>query len=162
MAAAAAVLLAVGVGWSVVQDRRASEPVAQIAATSVAGAFAELVTPAGREKLSLGRPFATGDTPREVLLGGQHRVVMNAQTAATFRARAVKAATNAAARHPAYDIDLANGEVYVEVVPGHPFTVRTTTAVLTVTGTKFGVRAEPGRTDVVLAHVRHFGMMRRG
>jgi hypothetical protein len=49
-----------------------------------------------------------------------------------------------------YEIQLAKGELYVEVVPGNPFTVRTANARLAITGTKFDVRAEGDKTELTL------------
>jgi len=95
------------------------------------------------------QPVRSDDQPLEMLVGGLHRVVMNRHTVASFRAVGQAAPPGADSRQ-AYEIQLAQGELYVEVVPGHPFVVNTPNARLQITGTKFSVRAAPGRTDLVL------------
>jgi len=110
--------------------------------TSVASGrgYAELVTAGGREALALGQPIISGGERREIWLGGEHRVVMNRNTLATL----------ARDSQGAYRVHLSRGELYVEVVPGHPFTVTTGNALLAITGTRFDVKAEAGRTELAL------------
>ena len=102
---------------------------------------AELITGNQRRALALGQPL-TSEGRQELLLAGMHRVVMNQHTTATFTVNS----------QGAYQIQLAAGELYVEVVPGHPFTVTTSNARLTITGTQFDVKAAPGagRTELTL------------
>ena len=155
VAAAACVLIAIGIGWLALRNGDSGQPLPGVAVNpdgSSMGASAELVTSQGRRCLPLNRPHKTHDRPQEVLLGGMHRVVMNRNTTATF----------AVARGPArdgvapqdgdgpYEIQLAQGELYVEVVPGHPFTVKTDNARLVITGTKFDVLADRSKTELVL------------
>ncbi len=156
-AAAASILVAVGIGWIVLQNRGNSQPGPDIVAIEtpdkiLANAFAELVTSTGRQKLALGQPIKAEDQPQEIMLGGMHRVVMNRNTTATFMVTHAPAPEGDGSQDGAvpYEIQLAQGELYVEVVPGHPFTVRTDNALLTITGTKFDVFAGPGRTELIL------------
>ncbi len=155
-AAAASILIAVGIGWIVLQNHGDGQLADQdIVATQTkhripANAFAELVMSSGRQKLALGQLVKVEDRPREILLGGKHRVVMNTNTVATFDAVIGQPDDQVAENEVAYGIQLAMGELYVEVVPGHPFTVRTDNSLLKITGTKFGVLAEPGRTELTL------------
>jgi len=98
--------------------------------------FAELVTGQDRKPLAMNQPFATAGEPQEILLGGMHRVVMNRHTKATFSASAAGGDGGAAGGNGApttpqrrqngrdahagkvpYEIQLAQGELYVEVVP---------------------------------------------
>ena len=96
-----------------------------------------------------GNDISTGDDAQEILLDGKHRAILNAHSRAVF--------TRIAA-HPAdgrlgpagVAVQLVAGEVYLEVVPGHPFSIRTDNAVVGVTGTILDVRAAPAQTDVFL------------
>ncbi|MCY2927502.1 MAG: FecR family protein [Planctomycetota bacterium] len=90
--------------------------------------------------------MTTDERPQELLLGGLHRVVMNARTSVTVSAAPAKAPGS----KTAFEIRLAHGELYVEVVPGHPFTVRTGNARLDITGTRFDVRADGNKTELTL------------
>lgn len=101
--------------------------------------YAELVTADGPKALALGEPVQTQDQRREILLGGMHRVVMNQNTSATF-----------SADQGSYQIRLVQGGMYVEVMPGHRFTVMTANARLEITGTKFDVRAQSDKTELTL------------
>jgi len=154
--AAASILIAVGMGWTILQSRSSGRPAGQAIVASrtqkgiPADAYAELITSSGRNRLALGRPVKAGDEPQEVILGGRHRIVMNTGTVATFDAAPTQFEDHVANDKVAYDIQLAEGELYVEVVRGHRFTVRTDNALLTITGTKFDVFAEPGRTELIL------------
>ena len=154
IAAAASIAIAVSVGWMVFHRQLSSNTaqeavvVTRIHPDTSRNAFAELVEPSGRQGLALGQPVTAGDQLREIMLGGMHRVVMNKNTRATFFARAIGA--NGDNRQLQYNIELAKGELYVEVVPGHPFVVRTDNALLRITGTKFAVWADPDQTDLVL------------
>ena len=145
-------LLAYG-GWNACMSTRPAAPDANLVATNAVQSplfFAERITPAGREPVQLGEPIACQDTPQEILIAGKHRVVMNTDTTATIRS-AAKAHTSGGEK---YAIQLAKGELYVEVVPGHAFEVTTPNAQLTITGTKFNVRTSPApgsnRTDLTL------------
>lgn len=110
-------------------------------------AFVTLITPSGQRDLPLGHAFHATDKPQEVLLGGMHRVVMNADTSTVFSAESVDIDTERRAR---YAIQLSKGEIYVEVVPGHPFEVKTNNALLNITGTKFDVRVDSDKTELTL------------
>ncbi len=153
-AAAASILIAVGITWVASGkrgDNQAAAPhvIATKARDTIAQkAFAEFITSSGRRSpLALGQPVQTDDKPQEVVLGGMHRVVLNGRTSARFTSGRLGQSTQRQAR---YDIQLAEGELYVEVVPGHTFTVRTDNALLRITGTKFNVLAKPGRTELIL------------
>ena len=154
IAAAACILVAIGVGWLTLRNAGSHQlpsgtPVASNPVTPAA--FAELVTPQGRKPLALGRLVTTDAQPQEILLGGMHRVVMNRNTIATIAAAPVLGRGDAPGdRKAPYEIQLAQGELYVEVVPGHPFTVRTANARLDITGTKFDVRVEGDKTELTL------------
>lgn len=108
------------------------------------GFFADEVTASSTKPLPLGPWVTTGEHLVEVRLGGLHRVVMNKNTSARF------GVASAASQKNGYTIDLRQGELYVEVVPGHPFTVKTPNALLAITGTKFDVKIRDDRTDLVL------------
>jgi len=153
IAAAACLVLAVGIGWTVLRSGRPARPGGvAVNHSQPEGAFAEFITPRGRTPLPLGTPVKTDESPREVLLGGMHRVVMNRDAEATFSAVG-DPACQAGASSPAkltYEIRLSRGELYVEVVPGNPLTVQTPNALLAVLGTKFDVLARDGRTELVL------------
>jgi hypothetical protein len=153
LAAAACILIAISIGWLTLRNSNPGQSASRIAINSngSSDAFAELVTDQGRKPLALNRPMATADQPQEILLGGMHRVVMNRNTKATFAA--APALTRGDAPQDGkvpYEIQLAQGELYVEVVPGHPFTVRTGNARLDITGTKFDVLAGDDKTELVL------------
>jgi len=150
LAAAASILIAIGISWFVVHKRNTSQrtPIAARTVGSLAG-FAELVTADGREPLTLNRPVTTAAQPQEILLGGMHRVVMNRNTTASFSAEP-RRTTGPRAGKISYEIQLAQGELYVEVVPGHPFIVKTANARLDITGTKFNVVADGDRTELTL------------
>lgn len=155
-AVAACIVAGAGIGWMTLRSDGTGVSVKPEALVSKsqdstqASAFAELVTSSGRRSLDLCQPVQTACQPQQVVLGGMHRVVMNSNTAATFCA--------AAAEHPGqfrrdratYEVRLSQGEIYVEVVPGHPFIVRTGNALLTIAGTIFDVRAESGQTELTL------------
>ncbi len=152
MAAAACILIAIGVGLVLMQEGDSGQYRPGIAANGSGGppvALAELVTPEGRKPLALDQPITTTDQPQEILLGGMHRVVMNRNTKATvaFEPRCTEG--RYVGKIP-YAIQLAQGELYVEVVPGNPFTVKTANARLDITGTKFDVVADGNETEVTL------------
>ncbi|MCY2924118.1 MAG: FecR domain-containing protein [Planctomycetota bacterium] len=149
VAAAACVLAAVGVGWRMLSSHSSNAPAAGVADRAVAPSPApliELVTPRGLAPLALNRPVTADERPQELLLAGLHRVVMNTQTSVTVSAAPAKAPGGKAA----FEIQLARGELYVEVVPGHPFTVKTGNARLDITGTRFDVRADGDKTELTL------------
>jgi len=153
-AIAAGVILAANlVGFQLRKTAPPGAPLQALASRMGGTAFAELVTPSGRQPLLLGQTIeARGEktSPREVLLGGMHRVVMNGGTSAVFLAGDSSGDRRAGERGPTYEIHLAQGEVYVEAAPGHSFTVRTDNALLQITGTRFDVRTQPGKTEVLL------------
>ncbi len=133
-------------------------PAARAQGEAIQEPSAEIVTTAGRQPLAFGQVVETACGPREILLGGIHRVVMNAETSASFAACGPAGPGRPAAGPAAYTVRLARGELYVEVVPGHPFLVETPNALVKVTGTKFDVRAAAESTELVLlAGVVRFG-----
>lgn len=132
-AMAACVALVIVGGWLMNSHLKPASPKAP-------QGYAELVTSGGRQTLALGQPVTTRDQRREILLGGMHRVVMNHNTAAAFTADS----------QGRYQVQLAQGELYVEVVPGHPFIVTTANARLEITGTKFDVKAAQDKTELTL------------
>ena len=154
--AAASILIAVGIGGLILGSRGDHPPstpdiaVLQPPIGSPANAFAEVVTPSGRQALPLGKPIEAGSRPQEILLGGKHRVIMSTGTRAVFSAGSGQPEDQLVHENVAYDIRLDQGELYVEVVPGNPVTVKTGNALLAITGTKFDVLASPGRTELVL------------
>jgi hypothetical protein len=145
-AMAACILLLVSVTrsvlWKLSPRLPASSPVATTTPLPHAEKrfYAEILTPTGRREIALGQTVAAGSQRQEILLGGMHRVIMSPGTSAAF----------AQAQNGAYEIALPSGRIYVEVVPGNPFIVHTSNALLTITGTKFDVTAQPLRTDLVL------------
>ncbi len=68
---------------------------------------------------------------------------MNTETSVTFGAENI-------GKKVRYDLQLAKGELYVEVIPGHPFTAKTPNAQLIITGTRFSVNHQDGQTDLTL------------
>ena len=100
----------------------------------------ELLGVSGPRMLRLGEAVDSGPDRREVVLGGEHRVVMNRNTLAGF----------AASSRGAFEVELKRGELYVEVTKGHIFAVKTGNALLAITGTKFNVRSEDDRTELTL------------
>jgi len=99
------------------------------------------VTADGTQPIPVGETIRSGNQYRELLLGGLHRVVMNTDSTATVDAQ-----------DGVFTIDLAQGELYVEVVPGasQGFVVMTPNARLTITGTKFNVNADDQQTELTL------------
>ncbi len=149
IAAAACLLIAVSVGWFMHRGD-SGQPKPDIAANAGSRAvFAELVTAEGRKPLALGQPMTAGTQPQEILLGGMHRVVMSRHTKATFSTEPRRTEGPHAGKVP-YEIQLARGELYVEVVPGDPFTVKTANARLDITGTKFDVATDGEKTNLTL------------
>jgi len=150
LAAAACIVIAIGISRLMVHTGSTSRrtPIAAGTADTPAGC-AERVTADGREPLALNRPVTTAAQPQEILLGGMHRVVMNRNTRASFSAQPRRHEGPGAGTMP-YAIQLAHGELYVEVVAGHPFTVITANARLDITGTKFDVVADGSTTDLTL------------
>jgi len=150
LAAAACILFAIGVGWVMMHKGDSGQSQPGIAANADSPAvFAELVTPEGRKPLALNQLVTSSDQPQEILLGGMHRVVMNRHTRATFSVEPRRTEGPHAGKIP-YEIQLAQGELYVEVVPGNPFTVKTSNARLDITGTKFDVVADGDKTELTL------------
>jgi ferric-dicitrate binding protein FerR (iron transport regulator) len=131
-ALAACLALVVIGGWLTGRFKSVSPAVSQ--------GHAEVVSGAGRQTVTMGQPLATKDQRQEILLGGMHRVVMNQNTSATFTTSS----------QDAYEIQLAQGELYVEVIPGHSFTVTTANARLSITGTQFDVKAQQDTTELTL------------
>ena len=142
-AAAACLVLLLGAAWLAVQT--GSSPSAPTAGeySEPGPHIVELVASDGRQSLALGEPLASGHDRLEVMLGNQHRVVLNTDTTASFHALP--------GMEHAYAVDLSEGEVYVEVVPGHPFEVRTAHAWAQVTGTRFSVHVQDEATELVVA-----------
>jgi len=141
-ALAASIILVMAVGWQMRSLPRTSA-VPSRARTSVGHPVAELVLGTQRKPLLFGQPVATVQNKQEILLGRMHRVVMNSGTSMTIRADEWKGKTR-------YNLELAKGELYVEVVPGNPFTVQTPNANLIITGTRFDVRTSLDQTEVLL------------
>ena len=150
VAAAACILVAIGIGWLAMNRGESGQ--SQLGAVTTDGssaAVAERITPEGRKPLALNHSITTGDQPQEILLGGMHRVVMNRNTSAIFSVTSANTEGPHAGKIP-YEIQLASGELYVEVVPGNPFTVKTGNARLDITGTKFDVVADDDKTELTL------------
>lgn len=154
LAAAACILIAIGIKSLMPRAGDAGRPGPALSSPNAPPAqpYAELITPQGNKSLALSQPVVTEDQPQEILLGGLHRVVMNRRTEATFSARAASALDGSigGGAAVAYEIRLAEGELYVEVMSGHPFSVKTGNARLEITGTKFDVKAERDKTELVL------------
>ena len=137
LAVAACLGLTAVTGWMAFNASRSGP---SVATEGVHPQFmAELVTATGREPLELGQPITSDKVQQELLLGGMHRVVMNTNTTVTINVA-----------EGAYALDLPEGQLYVEVVPGHAFEVLTPNAQLTITGTKFDVRTSSRQTDLTL------------
>ena len=155
VALAACVILSVCLTWNVFTGRKnlADKSLKNISKTTLPLSndsfkpIAELITPQGKTPLQFNQQITAGDSPQEILLGGMHRVVMNSNTAATFTTEPVYIETE---RRTRYAIQLSKGDIYVEVVPGHPFSVRTLNALLKITGTKFNVTADSNETKLTL------------
>lgn len=153
IAAAACILIAVGVSMLMSGGRNLGQQTSDAIADAAVSppAFAEIVTDQGRKPLALNQPVTSDAKPQELLLGGMHRVIMNRSTTASFTSAPTGAQTDAS--QPAginYQVQLAQGELYVEVVPGRPFTVTTNNARLDITGTKFDVTATGDTTELIL------------
>ena len=156
--AAAACVIAAGISWLAAQGGDTVRPSGRDAAATriqdrtPKNALVELITPSGRQRVPLGNAVRSLARPQELLLGGIHRVVMNADATASFEAACAgpPAQSGADEGQVAYEVRLTKGEVYVEIVPGHSFTVRTPNALMTVAGTKFDVLASPGRTELTV------------
>ena len=158
-AIAASIMLLVGMSWLAVSQMRRpdvarsdTEPTTVAQADVPAPLTVERITPTGKQTLALNEPITSGQQPQELLIAGMHRVVMNTNTTATIRS--VENVHTSGGGGEGCEIQLAKGELYVEVVPGHPFEVTTPNARLTITGTKFNVRTAPapgsGQTDLTL------------
>lgn len=119
-------------GWLFIDRSQTQTP-----DTAAPQGYAERVVDDERQPLALGRPVATQDQRQEILLGGIHQVVMNYDTTAVFDLNS----------QGSYQIQLSQGELYVEVVPGHAFEVTTPQARLTITGTKFDVKTNQAQTE---------------
>ncbi|MCY2953153.1 MAG: FecR domain-containing protein [Planctomycetota bacterium] len=134
VAAVAACLAVVLAGaWVLVGPSKCVSPIAP-------RGYAQRVTETGRQGLTLGQRVRTETQRQEIWLGGMHRVVMNQNSSATF----------GISDQGTYEVELSKGELYVEVLPGHPFTVRTGNALLSVTGTKFDVKTDSQKTELAL------------
>jgi len=150
VAAAACILITIGIGWLALRNGVSDQTVPSITTSPESPVtFAELVTDQGRKPLALNQPITAGMQPQEILLGGMHRVVMNCHTRATFSVEPQRTEGRHTGKVP-YEIQLAQGELYVEVVPGNPFTVQTANARLDITGTKFDVVADRDKTELTL------------
>jgi len=128
------------------QSTTPHEIISQHSERHMHGTSVELIDSSGRQTLAIGQNVAAEELPLEILLGGMHRVVLNRNTTASFHANDSEPLGNTVF----YEVRLTKGELYAEVIPGHEFNVRTTNALITVTGTKFDVRASTDRTDLVL------------
>ena len=149
MGAAACIVMAVGVWFMMHRDDTGHSQPPIAANNGLPTAFAELVTSQGRKPLGLNQPIATGAQPQEIWLSDMHRVVMNSHTKATFTLESRRPEGPYAGKVP-YQIQLAQGELFVEVEPGNPFTVKTANARLDITGTKFDVLTDGEKTDLTL------------
>jgi ferric-dicitrate binding protein FerR (iron transport regulator) len=150
LAAAACIVIATGVGRIAMRKGDSGPSRPRITANvGLPAVFAERATAEGREPLALDQPITAGAQPQEILLGGMHHVVMNCNTRAAFSAAPPRTEGPHAGKVP-YEIRLAQGELYVEVVPGHPFTVRTANARLDISGTKFDVVTDGDKTELTL------------
>jgi len=153
VAAAACIIIAVGIGRLTLSDAAPSRSTVATAPNpdETPDAVPELVTNHGAKPLPLGEPVATVDRPQEILLGGMHRVVMNRNTEAIFSApTALSQSSSREQEKTHYVIQLAHGELCVEVIPSHPFTVTTRNARLDITGTRFNVLADGDKTELTL------------
>ena len=168
-AVAASIALLLGVAWLAVSrpgppaDRSNGTQGRAVAQGAAAAEFTvERITATGREALPLDEPITTGREPQELLLGGVHRVVMNADSTVTIGSRAAALASGGTSggggagaptsvgTSGVYLVLLAEGELYVEVVPGHAFEVTTPNARVAVTGTRFNVIADEQLTNLAL------------
>jgi len=151
--AAACILIAIAASFLIRGNRNTDRPVSGGTADikQVEAPFAEMVMEQIRKPLTLNQPITTDARPQEILLGGMHRVVMNRNTTAAFTAVRTQTQTTAPQSDGiVYEVRLTKGELYVEVVPGHPFTVTTNNARLDITGTKFDVISDTDRTELVV------------
>lgn len=153
-AVAASLMLAVVLGWKAVCNRGGDRSGRSDVVETLARAglpetpFAEWVTASGRHGLPLGEAVEAALGPRELLLGGMHRVVMKPGVVATLIARGPSESETSTPGDVAYEVLLARGEIFVDVVPGHAFTVRTDNALLSVLGTQFNVIGKAGLTEI--------------
>jgi ferric-dicitrate binding protein FerR (iron transport regulator) len=146
LAAAACLLLAVTWAW---WQPTGSQQGPSSATAQQANASLELVTASGRQPLALGQAIRADDSVKRLLLGGQHKVMLNRNTTIT-----VTAQVDTDHATPAWRIKLTTGELYADVVHGLPggtrFAVVTPNALATITGTKFNIRSEGGATELTL------------
>jgi hypothetical protein len=158
-ALAASLVLAVAAGWFALtgtRDERPSPLASRDGSAGVPNAVDE-VPVAKRAGLSdemgshAGELLTTHGQPREVILEGMHRLVLDVNTSASVvRRERPSSAAGPRGSRLAYELSLSRGRIYLEVVPGSVFTVTTDNAVVRVTGTAFDVRTEPGLTELVL------------
>ncbi len=151
-AVAASVVIAVIVGWNALFAPNNTSETTLItqfpAGPELQGALVELITPSGRETVPLGQTIYAKDQLQKLLLGDMHWVALNQGSSAKITADITTRENQTSKLR--YKVELVKGEAYAEVVPGHPFMVRTDNAVHAILGTKFSVRTEPGRTDLAV------------
>ncbi len=160
IAAAACILIAISIGWLTLRNGSSRQLNSDLAANSGGSfvTFGALMSDQGHKPLALNQTVITRAQPQEILLGGKHRMVMSHHTQAILAAAPTTGGQGRATGAPqsrhdtevAYEIQLVHGELYVEVVPGSAFTVTTDNARLDITGTKFDVRADGNKTEVIL------------
>ena len=148
LSAAACLVFSLVAGWLYAPSGASRAP--QASSLDAAGsATLEQITGAGSQPLVFGQPIVATGKITELLLGGRHRVVLNRGTTVTVEVDPLTQATPAG-EHLVWRLDLAQGEMYAEVVPGSRFAVTTPNAVATITGTKFNLRADGGATELTL------------
>ncbi len=145
--AVAACLLIITSVWL---DGLGGLPVKQpVSLTHYANDNIELITTSGKQSLAHDKPIHCDQGTKELLLGGTHKVILNRNTTVT-----ITTAFIANDRQVAWNLELASGELYVEVTPNLPggtrFAVTTPNALATITGTKFNVLTDSSQTELAL------------
>ena len=150
-AVAASVALIMALSWMIFSNSRTQTSTTAVTDPFLPTTLVQLVGPSGKKALPLGQAVSTEDNRQEVLLGNMHRVVMNTETSVSFGAENIGEKVK-------YNLQLASGELYIEVVSAHQFTVNTPNAKLIITGTRFSVNYHHGQTDLTLVKGSvHFG-----
>ena len=152
-AVAASIIISVVVGWNALFAPNGTGETTLLINESPAGpeaegAIVELITPSGKQALTLGQLIQTKGQLQKLLLGDMHWVALSRNSSAKITADIIKQESQTGKLR--YKIELVKGQAYAEVVPGHPFMVRTDNALHAIIGTKFSIRTEPGRTDLVV------------
>ena len=148
-AIAASILLIFSLSWKYFSSQSSTS--AMILSVVTFNPTAELIEDNQLKPISFGKPIVTQNHKQEIRLGRMHRLVMNAASQVTIRADQLSGKTR-------YNLELAKGELYIEVVPGNPFTVQTPNAHLIITGTMFNVKYDENKTDLTLVKGSiHFG-----